>query len=267
MSFYCCICFSFILCVLFCRYVLFLCFFLYVVCFLFVFFFFKQKTAYEMRISDWSSDVCSSDLSGSGHIVPIQPRSTRAAAKGYPKRRLYRAGEKGTASAQPPGTEFTNPRPQPQPHRWGFLFACGFEHSEIPISASIFSIWLDAGCKVCERPAVRSQRSRLSAGRWPSIRTIAGSRPIQWRNGRVFGIGREARLSPELCRRRGRCVGKCAEDTASKPTLGRMRIISAVPGHHEMNGLQLKRQLQHRQLACMTGCGHYTLHNGSDHIG
>src|SRR3546814_3933471 len=28
-----------------------------------IFFFFKQKTAYEMRISDWSSDVCSSDLS------------------------------------------------------------------------------------------------------------------------------------------------------------------------------------------------------------
>src|SRR3546814_2951946 len=30
--------------------------------FLLIFFFFKQKTAYEMRISDWSSDVCSSDL-------------------------------------------------------------------------------------------------------------------------------------------------------------------------------------------------------------
>src|SRR3546814_15713589 len=30
-----------------------------------MFFFFKQKTAYELRISDWSSDVCSSDLSGS----------------------------------------------------------------------------------------------------------------------------------------------------------------------------------------------------------
>src|SRR3546814_13583061 len=30
------------------------------------FFFFKQKTAYEMRISDWSSDVCSSDL---GHLA------------------------------------------------------------------------------------------------------------------------------------------------------------------------------------------------------
>src|SRR3546814_8096911 len=31
----------------------------------FVLFFFKQKTAYEMRISDWSSDVCSSDLEAS----------------------------------------------------------------------------------------------------------------------------------------------------------------------------------------------------------
>src|SRR3546814_10768497 len=30
--------------------------------FMCIFFFFKQKTAYEMRISDWSSDVCSSDL-------------------------------------------------------------------------------------------------------------------------------------------------------------------------------------------------------------
>src|SRR3546814_8471275 len=32
------------------------------VLFVILFFFFKQKTAYEMRISDWSSDVCSSDL-------------------------------------------------------------------------------------------------------------------------------------------------------------------------------------------------------------
>src|SRR3546814_4745924 len=34
-----------------------------------VFFFFKQKTAYEMRISDWSSDVCSSDLLTVGEHV------------------------------------------------------------------------------------------------------------------------------------------------------------------------------------------------------
>src|SRR3546814_3772505 len=37
------------------------CVLLYYLCF-YIFFFFKQKTAYEMRISDWSSDVCSSDL-------------------------------------------------------------------------------------------------------------------------------------------------------------------------------------------------------------
>src|SRR3546814_15122992 len=37
-----------------------------------MFFFFKQKTAYEMRISDWSSDVCSSDLNApiGSQIVP-----------------------------------------------------------------------------------------------------------------------------------------------------------------------------------------------------
>src|SRR3546814_2621787 len=38
--------------------------------FLFFFFFFKQKTAYEMRISDWSSDVCSSDLLIDAGIPP-----------------------------------------------------------------------------------------------------------------------------------------------------------------------------------------------------
>src|SRR3546814_1004567 len=40
----------------------------YIIC---SFFFFKQKTAYEMRISDWSSDVCSSDLSAC-HIFHTQ---------------------------------------------------------------------------------------------------------------------------------------------------------------------------------------------------
>src|SRR3546814_4353124 len=44
--------------------------------------FFKQKTAYEMRISDWSSDVCSSDLSSPSRTIdgrPFEgPRSIRA---------------------------------------------------------------------------------------------------------------------------------------------------------------------------------------------
>src|SRR3546814_9764549 len=37
-------------------------------------FFFKQKTAYEMRISDWSSDVCSSDLIPQAGRVPVALR-------------------------------------------------------------------------------------------------------------------------------------------------------------------------------------------------
>src|SRR3546814_13380405 len=36
-------------------------------------FFFKQKTAYEMRISDWSSDVCSSDLGAGGRPLSAPP--------------------------------------------------------------------------------------------------------------------------------------------------------------------------------------------------
>src|SRR3546814_16484670 len=43
----------------------------FVFCLVSCFFFFKQKTAYEMRISDWSSDVCSSDL-------PASPRAVHA---------------------------------------------------------------------------------------------------------------------------------------------------------------------------------------------
>src|SRR3546814_11789956 len=38
-----------------------------------MFFFFKQKTAYEMRISDWSSDVCSSDLPAALAAITIDP--------------------------------------------------------------------------------------------------------------------------------------------------------------------------------------------------
>src|SRR3546814_20567751 len=48
---------------------------------LLVVFFFKQKTAYEMRISDWSSDVCSSDLFVTArHIVGEHLRRSRIVA-------------------------------------------------------------------------------------------------------------------------------------------------------------------------------------------
>src|SRR3546814_19106053 len=44
---------------------------LYYCVIMYLVFFFKQKTAYEMRISDWSSDVCSSDLPRAVHQVAL----------------------------------------------------------------------------------------------------------------------------------------------------------------------------------------------------
>src|SRR3546814_2847428 len=73
------------------------------------FFFFKQKTAYELRISDWSSDVCSSDLpraAGSTHIpiklkrsdsltaaptIPTGPPSSNASQNSVPVDEIGRA--------------------------------------------------------------------------------------------------------------------------------------------------------------------------------
>src|SRR3546814_14384129 len=60
----------------------------------FVLFFFKQKTAYEMRISDWSSDVCSSDLyshacrAAAALRLPPQPASRSRSSSRSEERRV-----------------------------------------------------------------------------------------------------------------------------------------------------------------------------------
>src|SRR3546814_16024961 len=46
-------------------------------------FFFKQKTAYEMRISDWSSDVCSSDLRDQGYAGAVRRARSRRSRGGH----------------------------------------------------------------------------------------------------------------------------------------------------------------------------------------
>src|SRR3546814_17583362 len=50
---------------------------------LIMFFVFKQKTAYEMRISDWSSDVCSSDLR-LRNMTALKPRATGSRTQEHP---------------------------------------------------------------------------------------------------------------------------------------------------------------------------------------
>src|ERR1044071_9778777 len=85
-----------------------------------VFFFFKQKTAYEISTRDWSSDVCSSDLGrpaapprrrgGDGDLRARRPRAHRADA-----RRLAagaRAARLASATLEPGLDRSSGPRPE-----------------------------------------------------------------------------------------------------------------------------------------------------------
>src|SRR3546814_797418 len=79
------------------------------------FFFFKQKTAYEMRISDWSSDVCSSDLLGPSTQIGVTCHDSRHLA--------MEAGEAGAdyvafGAFFPTNTKETLHRPDPSILSW-----------------------------------------------------------------------------------------------------------------------------------------------------
>src|SRR3546814_3056569 len=77
------------------------------------FFFFKQKTAYEMRISDWSSDVCSSDLGDLHGLCPrpallFQGAGADPGGESGERRRVAHVcaeDDRGTAGGTLPGTQ------------------------------------------------------------------------------------------------------------------------------------------------------------------
>src|SRR3546814_2577177 len=64
------------------------------------FFFFKQKTAYEMRISDWSSDVCSSDLTKRTRYPPKKATTGTLDRLDKPRPPLYKARRSWAQVAQ-----------------------------------------------------------------------------------------------------------------------------------------------------------------------
>src|SRR3546814_13111753 len=75
-------------------------------------FFFKQKTAYEMRISDWSSDVCSSDLSDLIPLCRLLFNNERAEALGerferHKRNELALWGHDSVADADASGGKLT----------------------------------------------------------------------------------------------------------------------------------------------------------------
>src|SRR3546814_7257638 len=116
---------------------------------LLVFFFFKQKTAYEMRISDWSSDVCSSDLGG--RVQGPGP------AAGGRLRRAPGGGAQGLAAA---------PR---RPRRPRLLILPSGRCASVPgVSAAFIAHWLRRrmvapwpSASTCRRPPGGSDRKSV----------------------------------------------------------------------------------------------------------
>src|SRR3546814_17570668 len=80
------------------------------------FFFFKQKTAYEMRISDWSSDVCSSDLPHllSAPLANQRPQGAQANVPASARVLLHRSP--GRAVVGPLGAQRLQRRPVRRAH-------------------------------------------------------------------------------------------------------------------------------------------------------
>src|SRR3546814_19544811 len=94
--------------------------------FRYLFFFFKQKTAYEMRISDWSSDVCSSDLAS-----PDKTLNFLCSSRLLALRRL--AGTAGVGGAGEHAIFRGDPAPSlaAQERRHLFLDAGGHQHFRV----------------------------------------------------------------------------------------------------------------------------------------
>src|SRR3546814_2630468 len=81
----------------------------YVNSYLYVFFFFKQKTAYEMRISDWSSDVCSSDLNAD----PVRDLEINGGGTARLLKLAVQSGVRKVIYASSGGTVYGEPRALP----------------------------------------------------------------------------------------------------------------------------------------------------------
>src|SRR3546814_4473672 len=73
--------------------------------FLFFVFFFKQKTAYEMRISDWSSDVCSSDLMDQAEEMARMGDRDQARDMLQQMQRMLEAMKNGKLARMPEGRQ------------------------------------------------------------------------------------------------------------------------------------------------------------------
>src|SRR3546814_6274210 len=106
----------------------------------YAFFFFKQKTAYEMRISDWSSDVCSSDLLGrvgigEGHrqADAIGGLRQRVAVAEYDDVGVMGAVHRAGAQFRPDAGRFARDQREPGAHRSAAAAARGSRCTDVDV--------------------------------------------------------------------------------------------------------------------------------------
>src|SRR3546814_3255097 len=123
-------------------------------CHRFFFFFFKQKTAYEMRISDWSSDVCSSDLAADRAAAAVEEHDAHA-------RRPCQRGQLHLGELQRPA----------RGHQAAVLGAVGVaEHHRLPVAAGAQVGAIDG---VVEQRAHHRRRSEEHTSELPYLMRIS----------------------------------------------------------------------------------------------
>src|SRR3546814_20917892 len=130
-----------------------------------LFFFFKQKTAYEMRISDWSSDVCSSDLGAD----PRRPFFQRVDTMPKINEPRARTGYDYLAASLTSG---------PKAHQYRALLRAYLDHFAMPVTADARAKdRADRLATLC-RPLASSasDRKTVVSATSVSVRIILGAR-------------------------------------------------------------------------------------------
>src|SRR3546814_16387006 len=144
---------------------------------MFVFFFFKQKTAYEMRMSDWSSDVCSSDL-GPVAAAACGARDGKARGVAVGPRHADRAQHRveqlaGGAREEGAALLIVHFGPGGEQHQRRTRFAHRQHTARVPLAAG----HVGAGCQPVLKFVPVARKSVVS-GKSVSVRVDSGGRRI-----------------------------------------------------------------------------------------
>src|SRR3546814_8314727 len=108
-----------------------------------LFFFFKQKTAYEMRISDWSSDVCSSDLKLMRGTMADPLTAPEAARMAESIRALFNVNAKALKLLPAKGPRFSVRDWIRGSSQSGSILFLSARYVDMSICSQLLTLWLD----------------------------------------------------------------------------------------------------------------------------